>query len=114
VNGIAWQPRLIAKARIKLRGESNPDLHVWLRRHPSVSSWAQQDAATVSATRVGPRRRWPGHRWRREEGCWHLKSSIGPGLLAHPSLGGASDHGADDRAYRPVAVRGQRYAGPKL
>jgi hypothetical protein len=26
VDGIAWLPRLIAKARIKLRGEMNPDL----------------------------------------------------------------------------------------
>jgi hypothetical protein len=40
VDGIAWLPRLIAKARIKLRGELNPDLmygcagdRPFLRRH---------------------------------------------------------------------------------
>jgi len=40
VDGIAWLPRLIAKARIKLRGEMNPDLmygcggdRPFLRRH---------------------------------------------------------------------------------
>ena len=71
VDGIAWLPRLIAKARIKLRGEMDPDLmygcggdRPFLReRHLTLPQFLQlvwdkgdDDRAIVEAVKVASRR----------------------------------------------------------
>jgi len=74
VDGISWLPRLIAKARIKLRGEMDPDLMYGcagdrpflLKHHMTLSAFLQLvwdkgdddrgivDAVKAAATRSGP------------------------------------------------------------
>jgi hypothetical protein len=71
VDGIAWLPRLIAKARVKLRGELNPDLmygcagdRPFLRRHHMtlpqflqlVWDKGHDDQAIVDAVKEAARR----------------------------------------------------------